>query len=239
MNVISFSREDRELRNRIKELSESLAYLTCRYDNCAAEKHAENAAKAQIYRSTNGLNTFSKAELTVTRPGNYPKPRHPKVERFPLYARYNLCRAFESGTYQKHINFALIDRQAKSGILVHRPRHPLQVDPTSSIIRMKRVFSTLATKGNKGIIDSKGISSDLSSPYLSRCLPSEEDLGTSKIISARIEPKRGPGRPFGKYTPKKQSSSKTSSTTNSERSDGQTVNPPRESRTNSLCDGNE
>ena len=208
--------------------------LTCRYDSCAAEKHAENAAKLQVYRGTNGLTTFSQAELTVIRPGSNLKPRHPKVEKYPLFARYNLCRAFDSGSYKRHINFALLENQSKSGIFVHRPRHPMQVDPTSSIIRIRRIFSRLSTNGNKGIVDNRGIANSLSSPYLSRCLPSEEDLGTSKIISARIEPKRGPGRPYGKYTPKKQSSAKVANTNSRESQEGQGINPPRESRKNDV-----
>ena len=239
MNVISFSQEDRDLRNCIKELSESLISLTCRYDNCTAERNAENASKSQIYEKPSGLGAFSKPVLTIVRPESQARPSHQKVERCPLFGQYNLCRAFQPGSYQRHININLLERSAKNGIMVHRPRHPIQVDPTSSIIQIKRAFSMLRTKGNKGIISNKGDLSNLSTPVLSRSLPSEEDLGTVKIISASIEPKRGPGRPYGKYTPKKQSSAKASSVRNGKNQNSQGADPLRESRKHDLWNEHE
>lgn len=176
--------------------------MILRYKRCCAEMIEEKAVNSRVYRENSGVKAFEDEVLTIVPSRDYPKPRHKKVEKNAIYAKYNLCRSFSPGTYQKHINFSLINRKAKSGILILRPHHPVHSDHNTAVMQSSRMFSMLSARGNKGVIERRPDPRSLSFPFLSRCLPSDDDLEKLNILSGPVTVKRGPGRPFGIYTPK-------------------------------------
>ena len=64
-----------------------------------------------------------------------------------------------------------------------------------------RILSILKENGNMSRQDHRFKLDDL--PYLSRCIPSTKDLNEKVKLTEELKTKRGPGRPFGTYAPKR------------------------------------
>ena len=114
------------------------------------------------------------------------------------YAKYNACRSFPAGVYKKHINMNLIEKRAENGVIVFRPHEPLSLTISNTPTYISQILSKLHEKGNRNIV--MRVPNGRAPSILIRNLPSEEELDNAVTLTAPVEIRRGPGRPYGALT---------------------------------------
>ena len=117
-----------------------------------------------------------------------------------MYRQYTVCRSFVEATYQQHINMNLINKRSKSGLIVLCPHIKVNKSEQASSQYGSRILSILKENGNMNRLDHHY---NYDAPYLSRLLPTPKDLREGKKLTEELKTKRGPGRPFGTYAPKR------------------------------------
>ena len=81
-----------------------------------------------------------------------------------------------------------------------RPHETKSSSISNTPIFISQVLVKIAANGNNGVVTPP---SGHAPPFLVRTLPSEEDLEKGTILTPEVQIRRGPGRPYGSLTVKK------------------------------------
>ena len=139
--------------------------------------------------------------VQIYKPPSGQKRKQAATDLEKMYRQYTVCRSFLEATYQQHINLNLINKRSRAGLIVLCP-HMRIVNPEQASSQYgSRILSILKENGNMSRQDHRFKLDDL--PYLSRCIPSTKDLNEKVKLTEELKTKRGPGRPFGTYAPKR------------------------------------
>ena len=110
------------------------------------------------------------------------------------YDKYTICRSFQPGVYQKHINLRLISAKSTNGLIILRPYNKRSLSSLNTPSTMSSLLNRLSKEGNGGVIS---IPTGDAPAFLQRNIPSSTVLDNGEIITSKVNVQKGPGRPFG------------------------------------------
>lgn len=153
------------------------------------------------YESKDIHDSDSDDVVQIYKPPSVQKKKQAATDMEKIYRQYTVCRSFLEATYQQHINLNLINKRSRAGLIVLCP-HMRIVNPEQASSQYgSRILSILKENGNLSRQDHRFKLDD--TPYLPRCIPTAKDLNERVKLTDELKTKRGPGRPFGTYAPKR------------------------------------
>ena len=220
MQVLSCGENGKEIDDAIDKLSVQFSLFMRSYQQLRA---AENTGKVIVAESAdnesgntgsndlhdspdfNDRQDFQDSDtdevVQISKTSSSQKKKQAPSDLEKMYRQYTVCRSFVEATYQQHINLNLISKRSRAGLIVLCP-HMRIVNPEQASSQYgSRILSILKENGNMSRQDHRIKLDD--TPYLSRCLPSAKDLNDKVKLTDELKTKRGPGRPFGTYAPKR------------------------------------
>ena len=220
MQVLSCDDNGKAIDDAIDKLFSLSSLFMCSYQQLLA---AENAGKVIVTESADrdtgnteindlhDLDDFQEREdnhdsesedvVQIYKPASVQKRKLPLTDLEKMYRQYTVCRSFVEATYQQHINLNLINKRSKAGLIILCPHMKIVNVESASSQYGSRILSILKENGNMGRQDHR-VKLD-ETPYLPRLLPSLKDLNEKVKLTDELKTKRGPGRPFGTYAPKR------------------------------------